>query len=61
MRLTLLLAAITSTSLLAQPAQPDWAKVEEETMRHFQAILKMDSTDPPGKEDHVVAYLKAPA
>ena len=58
MRLTLLLAAITSTSLLAQPAQPDWAKVEEETMRHFQAILKMDSTDPPGKEDHVVAYLK---
>ena len=27
-------------------------------MRHFQAILKLDSTDPPGKEDHVVAYLK---
>ncbi|HEX4912947.1 MAG TPA: M20/M25/M40 family metallo-hydrolase [Vicinamibacterales bacterium] len=59
MRIALLLAAITSTSLFAQsPAQPDWAKVEEETMRHFQAILKLDSTDPPGKEDHVVAYLK---
>jgi acetylornithine deacetylase/succinyl-diaminopimelate desuccinylase-like protein len=59
MRIALLLAAITSTSLIAQsPAQPDWAKVEEETMRHFQAILKLDSTDPPGKEDHVVAYLK---
>ena len=59
MRIALLLAAITSTSLIAQsPAQPDWAKVEEETMRHFQAILRLDSTDPPGKEDHVVAYLK---
>src|SRR5688572_9861905 len=59
MRITLLLAALISTSLLAQsPAQPDWAKVDEETMRHFQAILKLDSTDPPGKEDHVVAYLK---
>jgi acetylornithine deacetylase/succinyl-diaminopimelate desuccinylase-like protein len=59
MRIALLLAAITSTSLIAQsPPQPDWAKVEEETMRHFQAILKLDSTDPPGKEDHVVAYLK---
>jgi len=59
MRAALLIAALCSTSLLAQtPAPPDWAKVEEETIRHFQAILKMDSTDPPGKEDHVVAYLK---
>ncbi len=59
MRVALLMTALFSTSLLAQtPAPPDWAKVEEETLRHFQAILKMDSTDPPGKEDHVVAYLK---
>ncbi|MDP2053764.1 MAG: M20/M25/M40 family metallo-hydrolase, partial [Acidobacteriota bacterium] len=59
MRATLLITALLSTSLLAQnPAPPDWAKVEEETLRHFQAILKMDSSDPPGKEDHVVAYLK---
>lgn len=59
MRVTLLAVALLSTSLLAQtPSQPDWARVEEETLRHFQAILKMDSTDPPGKEDHVVAYLK---
>ncbi len=59
MRASLLIASLLSTSLLAQtPAQPDWAKIEEETLRHFQAILRMDSTDPPGKEDHVVAYLK---
>ncbi len=59
MRVALLTVILLSTSLLAQtPAQPDWAKAEEETLRHFQAILKLDSTDPPGKEDHVVAYLK---
>src|SRR5688572_27360289 len=57
--LLLLLTALMSASIGAQSgAQPDWAKIDEETMAHFQAILKLDSTDPPGKEDHVVAYLK---
>jgi acetylornithine deacetylase/succinyl-diaminopimelate desuccinylase-like protein len=59
MRIALLLAALTSTSLIAQtPAQPDWAKIDEETLRHFQAIVKIDSTDPPGKEQGVAEYLK---
>lgn len=59
MRTTLLALSLLSTSLLAQaPAQPDWAKLDEETMRHFQAILKMDTTDPPGGEKPVVDYLK---
>src|SRR5688500_20312739 len=54
----LLTAEVMSVSIGAQSRQPDWAKIDEETLRHFQAILKLDSTDPPGKEDHVVAYLK---
>ncbi|MGE0863435.1 MAG: M20/M25/M40 family metallo-hydrolase [Vicinamibacterales bacterium] len=59
MRATLLTLVLLTTSLGAQvPAQPDWAKADAETLRHFQAMVKMDSTDPPGKEDHVVAYLK---
>jgi acetylornithine deacetylase/succinyl-diaminopimelate desuccinylase-like protein len=41
----------------AQP--PDWARIEAETMRHFQAILRLDSSDPPGHEAPVVEYLKA--
>src|SRR5688500_12544053 len=59
-KVVLLLAAMMmSASIGAQsPSQPDWAKIDEETLRHLQAILKLDSTDPPGKEDHVVAYLK---
>ena len=27
-------------------------------MRHFQAIIKIDSTDPPGREAGVVDYVK---
>ena len=59
MRTTLLALSLLSTSLLAQaPAQPDWAKLDDETMRHFQAIIRMDTTDPPGGEKPVVDYLK---
>ncbi len=59
MRVSLLIATLLSTSLLAQtPAQPDWAKVDEETLRHFLAIIRMDTTDPPGGEKPVVDYLK---
>lgn len=40
------------------PAPPDWAALEAETLRHFQAILRMDTSDPPGAEAPVAAYLK---
>lgn len=60
MRIALLVITLASTSLLAQTSspQPDWAKMDEETMRHFQAILKMDTTDPPGGEKAAADYLK---
>ena len=54
--LTLLSLFFVCSSALAQ--QPDWAKIEEETMRHFQAILRMDTSNPPGNEKLVVDYLK---
>jgi acetylornithine deacetylase/succinyl-diaminopimelate desuccinylase-like protein len=36
----------------------NWTAVEEETLRHFQAIVRMDTTDPPGGEKPVADYLK---
>src|SRR6185503_13252192 len=39
-------------------AQPDWPKVDEEVMRHYQALLRMDTSDPPGKERPAAEYLK---
>ncbi len=43
----------------SQSGTPAWAQVEEETMRHFQAILRMDTSNPPGNEKLVVDYLKS--
>jgi len=43
---------------IAQNSQSDQAKIEEETMRHFQAILRLDTSNPPGNEKLVVDYLK---
>jgi acetylornithine deacetylase/succinyl-diaminopimelate desuccinylase-like protein len=59
-RLAFAFVFLTATTLVAQPParQPDWAKGDEEAMRHFQAIVRMDSTDPPGGEKPVVDYLK---
>jgi len=45
------------------PAAIDWAAVDAETLKHFQAIVQIDSTDPPttppGVEKPVVDYIRA--
>jgi acetylornithine deacetylase/succinyl-diaminopimelate desuccinylase-like protein len=37
---------------------PDWSKIDDEAMRHFQALVQIDSTDPPGNETRVAEYVK---
>ena len=46
------------TALASFAQSPDWPKVDEEAMRHFQALVRIDSTDPPGNETKVVEYVK---
>lgn len=53
----LLLAAAFHAA--AQPRPLDWAQVEQETLRHFTSLVKINSTDPGGSEKPVVDYLKA--
>src|SRR6187551_2218434 len=36
----------------------DWKKVEAETLQHYQALVRLDTTDPPGNESRVAEYLK---
>lgn len=53
--LFLLLSVVT---LAAQtPGRPEWTAIEAETLKHFQAVLRFDSSDPPGREREVVDYL----
>jgi acetylornithine deacetylase/succinyl-diaminopimelate desuccinylase-like protein len=59
--------SLAAATLLAQRApqpfdsaqgRPDWPKVEEETMRHYQAVLRLDTRNPPGNEHIVAEYVK---
>jgi acetylornithine deacetylase/succinyl-diaminopimelate desuccinylase-like protein len=54
----LLLLVLLAGSLPVVAQMPDWSKVNEETMRHFQALVQIDSTDPPGNETRVAEYIK---
>ena len=45
--LALLLASGATVCASAQPA-PDRAAIEAEALRHFQALVRMDTSDPPG-------------
>lgn len=41
------------------PAQSiDWRAINEETLRHYSAVVQMDTTDPPGNETKVAEYVK---
>src|SRR5438309_11199997 len=50
------LAFLAQVPGLAQ--NPDWPKINDETMRHFQALVQIDSTNPPGNETKVAEYVK---
>jgi len=59
MRLLFTLALTTALATVASGQTPGASPLsEEETLRHFQAIVRMNSTDPPGNEKPVIDYLK---
>jgi acetylornithine deacetylase/succinyl-diaminopimelate desuccinylase-like protein len=45
-------------ALCTSAQTPDWSKINDEAMRHFQALVQIDSTDPPGNETRVAEYVK---
>src|ERR1700704_598415 len=58
-RLATVLITTASVAVLAQaPKQPDWTALQDETMRHYQAVLRLDTRNPPGNEHIVAEYLK---
>ena len=58
MRYALLLLFACAACGSAAAQAPDWTKVNAETMRHFDALIRIDSTDPPGNETRVVDYVR---
>src|SRR5712691_11362109 len=57
-------SAVTAASIAARgpvqsgSQQPDWKAIEDETMRHYQAVLRLDTSNPPGNETQVAEYVK---
>jgi acetylornithine deacetylase/succinyl-diaminopimelate desuccinylase-like protein len=52
------IVALASLSLAAQSGKPDWKTAEAELIEHFQALVRFDTTDPPGNERPAADYLK---
>ena len=58
-RLILTAFALLTATLLVRAPYAQNAQLEDETMRHFQALLRLDTSDPPGNEAPAVEYLKS--
>ncbi len=53
----MIVAACATTQTSAQPRQ-DAAAIEAETLQHFQALLRLDTSNPPGNEVLAMEYVK---
>jgi acetylornithine deacetylase/succinyl-diaminopimelate desuccinylase-like protein len=51
-----ILPVVMVLPVLAQA--PNWSTVNPETLKRFQELVRIDSTDPPGNETKVAEYVK---
>ncbi|MEZ5550632.1 MAG: M20/M25/M40 family metallo-hydrolase [Pseudomonadales bacterium] len=56
-KITLVLAVSLFTGSAVAAPQPDWAAIEAEALEHFLALVRFDTTDPPGREIDAAEYL----
>ncbi len=50
---------LPALALAADPHPIDWRKLNAEALRHFIALLRIDTTNPPGNETRAADYLQA--
>ena len=49
---------LASRGVAQELPEPDWTLVEDETLRHFQTLLRFDTSDPPGRERPAAEYVQ---
>ena len=49
------LLCLSASPLVAQ--EPDWTALDAETLEHFQAMVRIDTADPPGREIELTNYI----
>src|SRR5579862_3987030 len=57
--LVLACAAALAVVTHAQTPAVDWQAEHAEILKHFRALVQIDTSNPPGNEGKVVAYLKS--
>lgn len=55
---SLLLAVLFASSALAQSPNIEWEKEKAEILKHYRALIQIDTSNPPGNETRAVDYLK---
>ncbi len=56
--LSVLLASSAVAQVMAQVPTVDWKAQQAETLRHYRALVQIDTSNPPGNETLAVNYLK---
>ena len=58
--LLLIVSVLTAAGSASAQAlyQPDFSALEAETLQHFQALVRMDTSDPPGVEKPAADYVR---
>lgn len=52
-------ASGAAATLIAQTSgTPDWSRIDAETLQRFQALVRLDTSNPPGNEKLATDYLK---
>jgi acetylornithine deacetylase/succinyl-diaminopimelate desuccinylase-like protein len=54
----LLLFLVGMPPAVAELPEIDWAQVERESLEHFAALLRIDTSSPPGNETEAARYLR---
>ena len=49
---------LTAAALSAQVPAVDWNQQQAELLRHYRALVQLDTSNPPGNETRVAEYLK---
>ncbi|MEP7364025.1 MAG: M20/M25/M40 family metallo-hydrolase [Acidobacteriota bacterium] len=59
-RMGTVVPTLSLLALSAHAAEPvvDWEKAKAEALLHYQSIVRLDTSNPPGNESKVVDYLK---
>lgn len=57
-RLSFLVLPLLATALAAQVPAINWEKEKPEILRHYRALVQIDTSSPPGNETKAVEYLK---